>query len=84
MTIFKQLAAILFAIIGIFFYGKKQGRNNREAEENSQILKDIRRTKETDNFVDALTPDEVDARMRIFTRKKTRKQPMLHDRIKDV
>lgn len=68
-SILSKILAIIASIIGVFFYGKQQGRKSEKSKQDAMLLDDIVSAKMVDADIDNLSDDDVDARLRVFARR---------------
>tara|TARA_R110002110_G_scaffold359617_1_gene569475 strand:- start:277 stop:480 length:204 start_codon:yes stop_codon:yes gene_type:complete len=59
MNIFYKLAGIFGVIFSIFFIGKKSGKNQIKNQINKETLNDVRKSKEINKKVSAMSDDEL-------------------------
>ena len=67
--IWKTILATIGAILGVFFYGNRQGHNSEKSKSDAMLLDDIITAKKIDNDVNNLDSDSVNIRLFKFSRK---------------
>jgi len=70
IALIKSCLAIIFSVLGIFFYGKIKGKNEEKSNTQAESLKSLKIARKVDQDVDNLTDVEVDSFLRDFARKR--------------
>ena len=70
IAVIKSILAVIFSVLGIFWYGKIKGKNEEKSNVQNETLKSIKTARKIDQSVDDLTDSEVDSFLRQFARKR--------------
>ena len=56
---FMAAFAAVSAVVAIFLYGKKSGANEEKLENNEEVLRSVKDSKNIQNHIDRLSHDEL-------------------------